>query len=187
MVRRRWPVERYNGGRGARGPGAANHRRVDRAHQPRPPLLDAALALSRALAVETRLPEPGFLDEAVLPPLAAAWGVHAGTVREFLPNQARMAARPPRRSAHCWRPNARRMPRDHSAALTGLGCLMDDKPGASLADSLCPEFFRACSPAHARENNSFRRDGVPAAQHRCKRVWTGRGSVPSPACFMSTS
>jgi hypothetical protein len=54
------------------------------ADEARPPLLDAALALSRALAVETRLPEPASLDEAVLPPLAAAWGVHAGTVREFL-------------------------------------------------------------------------------------------------------
>jgi hypothetical protein len=50
----------------------------------RGPLLDAALALARALAVETRFPEPGALDEAVRPPLAAAWGMHAGAVREFL-------------------------------------------------------------------------------------------------------
>jgi superfamily II DNA or RNA helicase len=50
----------------------------------RPPLLDAALALARALAVETRLPEPAALDEALLPPLAAAWGAQAGVVRDFL-------------------------------------------------------------------------------------------------------
>jgi superfamily II DNA or RNA helicase len=54
------------------------------ADEARLPLLDAALALARALAVETRLPEPGSLDEAVVPPLAAAWGVHASAVREFL-------------------------------------------------------------------------------------------------------
>jgi superfamily II DNA or RNA helicase len=50
----------------------------------RPPLLEAALALGRALAVEARLPEPGSLDEALLPPLAGAWGPQLGTVREFV-------------------------------------------------------------------------------------------------------
>lgn len=54
------------------------------ADEARPPLLDAALALSRALAVESRLPEPGLLNDALLPPLAAAWGTHAVTIREFL-------------------------------------------------------------------------------------------------------
>ena len=49
----------------------------------RAPLLDAALALGRALAIEARLPEPGALDEALLPPLAAAWGARAITVRHF--------------------------------------------------------------------------------------------------------
>ncbi len=50
----------------------------------RPPLLDAALALSRALAVETRVPEPGTLDDILSPPLAAAWGRHAIVIRDFL-------------------------------------------------------------------------------------------------------
>jgi superfamily II DNA or RNA helicase len=49
----------------------------------RAPLLDATLALARALAVETRLPEPGALEESLLPPLASAWGTHAAAVREF--------------------------------------------------------------------------------------------------------
>jgi hypothetical protein len=53
------------------------------ADEARPPLLDAALALGRALAVEARLPEPGTLDEALLPPLAAAWGGRGGKIREF--------------------------------------------------------------------------------------------------------
>lgn len=51
----------------------------------RAPLLDAALALSRALAVETRLPEPGSLDEIMSPPLAAAaWGKHAAAIQDFM-------------------------------------------------------------------------------------------------------
>jgi hypothetical protein len=49
----------------------------------RAPLLDAALILGRALAVEARLPEPGSLDDALTPPLAAAWGAHAVAIREF--------------------------------------------------------------------------------------------------------
>jgi hypothetical protein len=53
------------------------------ADEARTPLLDAALALARALAVEARLPEPGTLDEALLPPLAGAWGAHIPTFREF--------------------------------------------------------------------------------------------------------
>ena len=54
------------------------------AEEARPPLLDAALALARALAVETRRSEPASPDEAVLPPLAAAWGAHAAIIREFV-------------------------------------------------------------------------------------------------------
>jgi superfamily II DNA or RNA helicase len=50
----------------------------------RTPMLDAALALSRALAVEARLPEPGALDEITSPPLAAAWGKHAAAIQDFL-------------------------------------------------------------------------------------------------------
>ncbi|MBI5383231.1 MAG: DEAD/DEAH box helicase [Verrucomicrobia bacterium] len=54
------------------------------AEEARPPLIDAALALSRALAVESRLPEPGSLEDALLPPLASAWGAQAGPIHEFL-------------------------------------------------------------------------------------------------------
>lgn len=50
----------------------------------RAPMLDAALALSRALAVEARLPEPGATGEITSPPLAAAWGRHAGTIQDFM-------------------------------------------------------------------------------------------------------
>jgi hypothetical protein len=53
------------------------------ADETRAPLLDAALALGQALAVEARLPEPGGVAEITLPPLAAAWGKHAGTVQDF--------------------------------------------------------------------------------------------------------
>jgi hypothetical protein len=53
----------------------------------RPPLLDAALALGRALAIEARLPEPDTIGEALLPPLAAAWGVRGGAIREFVANE----------------------------------------------------------------------------------------------------
>ena len=49
----------------------------------RPPLLDAALALARALAVEARLPEPAAFDEALMPPLSAAFAGHAAALHEF--------------------------------------------------------------------------------------------------------
>jgi hypothetical protein len=39
----------------------------------RAPLLEAALAISRALAAETRLPEPSALDDALMPPLSHHW------------------------------------------------------------------------------------------------------------------
>jgi len=58
------------------------------ADEARTPLLDAALALSRALAVETRVPEPGTLDDFLSPPLAAAWGRHAIVIRDFLKQPA---------------------------------------------------------------------------------------------------
>ena len=54
------------------------------ADEARAPLLDAALAMSRALAVEARLPEPGALDDVLSPPLAAAWGRHAIAIQDFL-------------------------------------------------------------------------------------------------------
>ena len=48
------------------------------------PLLDAALALGRALAVETRVPEPGALADIMSPPLAAVWGKHAVAIQDFM-------------------------------------------------------------------------------------------------------
>ena len=39
-------------------------------NEPRAHLLGAALCLTRALAVENRLPEPGELSDALLPPLS---------------------------------------------------------------------------------------------------------------------
>jgi len=45
----------------------------DLAEEARTALLDAALSLARALAVEARTPEPATLDDALLPPLSHAW------------------------------------------------------------------------------------------------------------------
>jgi superfamily II DNA or RNA helicase len=53
------------------------------ADEARTPLRDAALALGRAFAVEGRLPEPNTMEEALLPPLAAAWGAQGSDVRNF--------------------------------------------------------------------------------------------------------
>ena len=50
----------------------------------RAPLLDAALALGRALAVEARVPEPGALDDIMLPPLAAVWGAPVAVLHDFM-------------------------------------------------------------------------------------------------------
>lgn len=60
----------------------------------RPPLLDAALAISRALAVENRLPEPAALEATLPPPLAAAWGQHAIAIQDYIaqPNADRYRA-----------------------------------------------------------------------------------------------
>ena len=49
----------------------------------RAPLLDALLALARALAVERRLPEPAGLDEALLPPWAEHWQEALPVLRQF--------------------------------------------------------------------------------------------------------
>jgi superfamily II DNA or RNA helicase len=54
------------------------------ADEARPPLLDAALALSRALAVENRLPEPGALEDALVPPLAAVWSASVSILQNFV-------------------------------------------------------------------------------------------------------
>ncbi len=60
----------------------------------RTPLLDAALAMSRALAVEARLPEPGSLEDIKSPPLATAWGKHVIAIQDFMvqPNADRYGA-----------------------------------------------------------------------------------------------
>jgi hypothetical protein len=50
----------------------------------RAPLLDAALAISRALAVEARLPEPGSLEDIKSPPLARAWGQHMMAIQDYI-------------------------------------------------------------------------------------------------------
>ena len=53
------------------------------ADEARSPLLDAARAVSLALAVENRLPEPGALEDTLLPPLAAPWGVAVTILQNF--------------------------------------------------------------------------------------------------------
>jgi len=64
------------------------------ADEARTPLLDAALAMSRALAAEARLPEPVALDDISSPPLAAAWGQQAIAIQDFMaqPNADRYRA-----------------------------------------------------------------------------------------------
>jgi len=52
------------------------------------PLLDAALALARALAVEARFPEPGSLDDALLPPLSHCWKEALPALRNFAADPA---------------------------------------------------------------------------------------------------
>ena len=54
----------------------------------RTPMLDAALALSRALAVENRLPEPGTLEAVFEHPLAAAWGAPVAVLQDFVSQPA---------------------------------------------------------------------------------------------------
>jgi hypothetical protein len=49
----------------------------------RAPLLEAILALGRAMSVESRQPEPGAIDELLRPPLLNLWGTHAACVRDF--------------------------------------------------------------------------------------------------------
>ncbi len=53
------------------------------AEEARAPFLDAALALSRAMAVENRLPEPAAIEDALQPPLAAVWGAPVAMLRDF--------------------------------------------------------------------------------------------------------
>jgi hypothetical protein len=63
------------------------------ADEARTPLLDATLALSRALAVENRLPEPDALEAVLQPPLAALWGAPVAMLHDFV-NQAAADGRP---------------------------------------------------------------------------------------------
>jgi hypothetical protein len=51
-------------------------------------MLEAVLPLSRALAIENRLPEPGQLDDALLAPLAQHWGAAITPLRQFTGNSA---------------------------------------------------------------------------------------------------
>ena len=50
----------------------------------REPLLEAALLLGRALAVETRLPEPASIEEALRPPLSHCWKDVLPVLRQFV-------------------------------------------------------------------------------------------------------
>ena len=50
----------------------------------RGPLLEAAQALGRALAVEARLPEPGSLDDTLRPPLSHCWKDALTPLRAFV-------------------------------------------------------------------------------------------------------
>jgi hypothetical protein len=51
-------------------------------------LLEAVLPLGRALAVESRLPEPGTVDEAILAPLSHHWGEALTPLRAFLRDES---------------------------------------------------------------------------------------------------
>jgi hypothetical protein len=55
----------------------------DLADEARSALLDAALALGRALAVAIRLPSPPTLSDALLPPLSQSWGEVLPILRRF--------------------------------------------------------------------------------------------------------
>ncbi len=55
----------------------------DLPEEARSALLEAALALGRALAVESRLPEPAALEDALLPPLSHAWNEALPPLREL--------------------------------------------------------------------------------------------------------
>jgi hypothetical protein len=56
----------------------------DLADEARAALLDAALSLGRALAVEARAPEPASLDDALLPPLSHRWSDTLPLLRAFV-------------------------------------------------------------------------------------------------------
>ncbi len=60
----------------------------DLAEEARVALIEAALALGRALAIEQRLPEPATLDDALLPPLTGAWREAWGPVRRLAADPA---------------------------------------------------------------------------------------------------
>ncbi|MBE0542401.1 MAG: DEAD/DEAH box helicase [Verrucomicrobia bacterium] len=55
----------------------------DLIEEARAALLDAAQALGRALAVETRVPEPATLEDALLPPLSHSWKEALLPLRRF--------------------------------------------------------------------------------------------------------
>ena len=55
----------------------------------RPHLLDALLHQARACAVQGRLPEPGEVQTALLPPLSSFWGGTVTCLREYVADAAR--------------------------------------------------------------------------------------------------
>ena len=63
--------------------GSANFLSETRAH-----LIDAALHLARAFAVEQRLPVPASLDDALLPPLSHCWQEPLPLLRTFVADAA---------------------------------------------------------------------------------------------------
>lgn len=56
------------------------------AEEARPALLDAVLALARALAIENQLPAPSSIDDALQAPLCHLWGNTLAVVRDFAAN-----------------------------------------------------------------------------------------------------
>jgi hypothetical protein len=74
----------------------------------RTPLREAALHLAHALAVEQRYPEPPTLDQALLPPLAQAWGESLALVRAFEADPG-----------HPWRPLATALEQTAASAAAG--------------------------------------------------------------------
>ena len=60
----------------------------DLAEEARAPMLDAIHLLSRAFAVERRLPEPGTLDDALLAPLSHCWAQALSSIKCFATDTA---------------------------------------------------------------------------------------------------
>jgi hypothetical protein len=59
------------------------------AEEARAALLEGLLALISALAIQDRLPEPGFIKDGLLPPVSRCWRTALPVVREFVNDPAR--------------------------------------------------------------------------------------------------